>query len=537
MGSAVLRRHNGSPGRRLQQDHGQLLPDHGSGLPTRLHLARSQYDLQQLQHSSGGTTDFGDAPDMYATTLASDGARHVITAGVYLGRQIDGESNGLPSTDATGDDEDGLDDEDGVVFTSVLTPGDSATIQVTASVDGYLNAWMDFDRDGTFNDADEQIFTDTRLSAGTNTLTFRIPATAAPGDTFARFRFNRRGLLSWKGLATDGEVEDYKVSLATDFEPQIELQSRRCEMVPASPGLRIDALRLPELERAVGHDLLSDRGRRLAVPGPSACDGLSVVGNLLELDAIPHAVRAPSAFQLSIWTNNPASTAKNSFAHPSTLVWQATCTNWVWSVAGQAKDPRKVNNTETCFEFTCLLSQDQWFYQDDPQGTATYWLSIAAVYDTKQTPANPWGWMTGPAASNNGAVILTAAASAGGSAVWPPSLASIWSTGSPIVDTKAAIQHMAFNVLTNEGQTASDLDLSPVYRFWSAGLATHFYTISETEKEKLITQFADVWQYEGVAFYAYAPGSQPTAPCPCIDSGRQRMATISIRSVNPKRPS
>ena len=47
-----------------------------------------------------------------------------------------------------GDDKAGVDDEDGIEFVSTLAPGDSATFKVTASVDGYLNAWVDFDRDG-----------------------------------------------------------------------------------------------------------------------------------------------------------------------------------------------------------------------------------------------------------------------------------------------------------------------------------------------------------------------------------------------------
>ena len=44
--------------------------------------------------SSGGTLDFGDAPDTYATTVANDGPRHVVTAGVHLGKLIDAESGG-----------------------------------------------------------------------------------------------------------------------------------------------------------------------------------------------------------------------------------------------------------------------------------------------------------------------------------------------------------------------------------------------------------------------------------------------------------
>jgi hypothetical protein len=52
-------------------------------------------------------------------------------------------------------------------------------------------------------------------------------------------------------------------------------------------------------------------------------------------------------------------------------------------------------------------------------------------------------------------------------------------------------------------------NLAPVYRFWSGTLNAHFYTMSESEKTKLINNYSNVWTYEKIAFYAYAAGSQP----------------------------
>jgi hypothetical protein len=60
--------------------------------------------------------------------------------------------------------------------------------------------------------------------------------------------------------------------------------------------------------------------------------------------------------------------------------------------------------------------------------------------------------------------------------------------------------------------TQYDPDLAPVYRFWSG--AAHFYTIKEGEKNKLINSFSEVWTYEGVAFYAYAPNNAPADASP-----------------------
>lgn len=58
------------------------------------------------------------------------------------------------------------------------------------------------------------------------------------------------------------------------------------------------------------------------------------------------------------------------------------------------------------------------------------------------------------------------------------------------------------------------LPVASVYRFWSATLGHHFYTISETEKDKLSTLYPDVWEFEGTAFYAFPEGSQPAEASP-----------------------
>jgi len=165
----------------------------------------------------GDTLDYGDAPDLptlgynYPTLLSSNGARHVVCSNIRLGALIDGEANGQPNALALGDDQAGLPDEDGVQFVGTMYVGMPASIKVTASISGFLNAWMDFNKDGDWADAGEQIFVDQPLVAGVNNLTFNIPATAVQGNTFMRFRFNTLGGLTYYGLATNGEVEDYRV--------------------------------------------------------------------------------------------------------------------------------------------------------------------------------------------------------------------------------------------------------------------------------------------------------------------------------------
>jgi hypothetical protein len=55
--------------------------------------------------------------------------------------------------------------------------------------------------------------------------------------------------------------------------------------------------------------------------------------------------------------------------------------------------------------------------------------------------------------------------------------------------------------------------LKPVYRFWSSAFG-HFYTIDEGERDWLIDNYPQIWTCEGVAFYAYRPGDQPTGTQP-----------------------
>ncbi|MFH1118952.1 MAG: GEVED domain-containing protein, partial [Bacteroidota bacterium] len=92
------------------------------------------------------------------------------------------------------------------------------TVDVTASAIGALNAWIDFNMNGSWGDPGEQIFTDIMLNPGLNSLSFAVPASATAGQTFARFRFSSILGLTFTGTAPDGEVEDYFVTI----EPQQE---------------------------------------------------------------------------------------------------------------------------------------------------------------------------------------------------------------------------------------------------------------------------------------------------------------------------
>ena len=162
--------------------------------------------------------DFGDAPTAaqsgfagtYPTLLADNGARHaLVTGGLHLGTIVDADADGQPNGTSTGDGA----DEDGVTLPASFITGLNSDITVNASGAGILNAWLDFNRDGDWSDASEQIFTNTAVVAGNNALSFAVPSGASLGTSFARFRISTASGLSFNGTTADGEVEDYQVQI------------------------------------------------------------------------------------------------------------------------------------------------------------------------------------------------------------------------------------------------------------------------------------------------------------------------------------
>ncbi len=57
-------------------------------------------------------------------------------------------------------------------------------------------------------------------------------------------------------------------------------------------------------------------------------------------------------------------------------------------------------------------------------------------------------------------------------------------------------------------------DMLPIYRFWSPKQSCHFWTIDEKEAQQMMREQADMWIYEGIAYYAYPPYKQPWGSVP-----------------------
>lgn len=154
------------------------------------------------------TTDFGDAPDSYGSSINNNGARHGVGDGIlFLGETV------LTEPNAYADNGTGENDNDGINFVTGVEAGKTAIVDITSSADGFVNAWVDFDKDGEF-DADEQIITAEAVSSGSNVVAYDVPTWSEAGSTWARFRLSSEESLSPIGGVSDGEVEDYAIDIA-----------------------------------------------------------------------------------------------------------------------------------------------------------------------------------------------------------------------------------------------------------------------------------------------------------------------------------
>ena len=139
----------------------------------------------------------------------------MLGSGLMLGNSVDAETDGQPDAGALGDDNAG-DDENGTILPT-LRPGTNAGITINATVpsglSAFLNGWIDFNADGDWDDPGEHVFVDQNVTHGSNSLTAAVPSVAAAGSTFARLRIGSDPGHSYFGLARDGEVEDYQITV------------------------------------------------------------------------------------------------------------------------------------------------------------------------------------------------------------------------------------------------------------------------------------------------------------------------------------
>jgi hypothetical protein len=359
--------------------------------------------------------DFGDAPPPYPTLLLNNGARHTVVAAVYLGAGVDIEPDGQPDPGAMGDDLNlgmypgGIPyppgDEDGVQFTSGLIPGQWTTVNVTASIAGVLDAWVDFNGDGDWFDGNEQIFFGLGLVAGNNPLSFYVPATASPNIlTFARFRFNTRGPLPVDGPALDGEVEDYLVMIdeMKPPVPHLKWSQPPIEWDPCSDYITYcgwDELSYNWYPADYQWKIVADDFHCI---GTMPITSLHWYGSYVDWEywwahgTLPPNL--PTSWIIGFWTNVPPGAAAD-YSLPGMLLWQV-------EVDASRVDVQEVGQDDyfgwypldVCYQYHIKLEPEEWFWQwlyHEETDDQIFWVSIVAVY-----PDDPgaywWGWKTRP---------------------------------------------------------------------------------------------------------------------------------------------
>jgi chitodextrinase len=109
-------------------------------------------------------------------------------------------------------------------FTSIstdLTIGSSNTITITPTWPGSVYSeghavWIDYNQDGDFDDAGEQVWTKAASSTTPVSGTFTIPATATTGATRMRVSMKYNGIPTACEAFSYGQVEDYTVTIIAE---------------------------------------------------------------------------------------------------------------------------------------------------------------------------------------------------------------------------------------------------------------------------------------------------------------------------------
>ncbi|MEY4177482.1 MAG: Serine-aspartate repeat-containing protein precursor [Planctomycetota bacterium] len=212
----------------------QTFPGASAGFEHTVTLVSGQTNADINFGNNGQLFDFGDAPAPYPTTLGLNGARAGVKSGFHLGSptinvpsgatlgvDVDVEADSQPDANAQGDDLNGSDDEDGVLFpASGLVAGTNATLTISVAngggPSGAVQGWIDFNGDGIWSSPGEQVIKDLVLTQGTHNITVQVPTNATSQVTYARFRYGYERGIGPTGAALVGEVEDYAVQIISD---------------------------------------------------------------------------------------------------------------------------------------------------------------------------------------------------------------------------------------------------------------------------------------------------------------------------------
>ena len=184
-----------------------------------------------IEVTNEGLYDYGDLPDIangetgtndYETLQANGGPRHLILPGLFLGDTLDIDTDGQPHLQAKGDDENGLNDEDGVVIFPTLDVCPTNELKIPLSytnrtgTTAYVKAWIDWDGNGNFNTTELVYSSSTNSPNVQANMIFSVPPNIAIGQIVGlRVRLSQEDSMTAYGEVVGGEVEDYVLPLGT----------------------------------------------------------------------------------------------------------------------------------------------------------------------------------------------------------------------------------------------------------------------------------------------------------------------------------
>ncbi|MBB3698160.1 M4 family metallopeptidase [Flammeovirga yaeyamensis] len=199
----------------------------------------TSYDLQVASNCSSGSSAFSSIVSF--TTLSSGGGvptSYCSSTGsndfyFWIDNVNVGGLNNSSSKDGGYGDYTNL-------SAGTITRGASETITFSAGYNNtlytvYWSIWIDYNRDGDFEDANELFVQGSSSSAGTLTSTQTIPATASLGTTRMRVSMKYGSVSTPCETFTYGEVEDYLVNITSSPSINAPLVSYGRELISAMP--------------------------------------------------------------------------------------------------------------------------------------------------------------------------------------------------------------------------------------------------------------------------------------------------------------
>lgn len=317
--------------------------------------------------------DWGDAPDRpYPTLAANNGASHKIVQGFCLGNTVDAENDGQPDANALGDDNNPpttVDDEDGVTFAGPIIPGQNATVNVLVTSpfsQAFLDAWLDFDGNGSWADPGEQIAASTPVINGNNAITFPVPNGVGTGVyRFARFRLSSVGGLGFVGSAPDGEVEDHSVPIGFKWTQKPDLSVMGIDVNCTRPFILADDF-------------------RCTVTGPIT--DIHIWGSWRH-DLLPLEDPTQVKFRLSIHKDIPVG-QQGEYSRPGEVLWFRDFGPGDFAVRRAAIDisegwmdpPEKYEfpGDHVCWRYDFFIEEAPFIQRGTPNEPVVYWLDVQA---------------------------------------------------------------------------------------------------------------------------------------------------------------